>query len=177
MWVENDTNVAGGTHGGIRKSSGKGNRLIILHTGSENGWIPGADLVFQSKKSTGDYHDEMTAEHFEEWFHDSLMPNITPKLLIVIDNAPCHSQQLERIPTMNSTKQYMQDWLTAHEIPFPEHALKRELHALIRASNPTQKYAVDEMAKAAGHEVVRLPPYHCELNPIELAWSHASITH
>ena len=91
--------------------------------------------------------------------------------LIVIDNAPCHSQQLERIPTMNSTKQYMQDWLTAHEIPFPEHALKRELHALIRASNPTQKYAVDEMAKAAGHEVVRLPPYHCELNPIELAWS------
>ena len=27
------------------------------------------------------------------------------------------------------------------------------------------------MAKAAGHEVVRLPPYHCELNPIELAWS------
>ena len=27
------------------------------------------------------------------------------------------------------------------------------------------------MAKAVGHEVVRLPPYHCELNPIELAWS------
>ena len=27
------------------------------------------------------------------------------------------------------------------------------------------------MAKAAGHEVVHLPPYHCELNPIELAWS------
>ena len=27
------------------------------------------------------------------------------------------------------------------------------------------------MAKASGHEVVRLPPYHCELNPIELAWS------
>ena len=27
------------------------------------------------------------------------------------------------------------------------------------------------MARAAGHEVVRLPPYHCELNPNELAWS------
>ena len=22
-----------------------------------------------------------------------------------------------------------------------------------------------------GHKVFRLPPYHCELNPIELAWS------
>ena len=74
MWVEDDPNVSGGTQGGIRKPSGKGNRLIILHAGSENRWIPGADLVFQSKKSTGDYHDEMTAEHFEEWFHDSLMP-------------------------------------------------------------------------------------------------------
>ena len=27
------------------------------------------------------------------------------------------------------------------------------------------------MAKAAGHEVVRLPPYHWKLNPIELSWS------
>ena len=27
------------------------------------------------------------------------------------------------------------------------------------------------MAKAAGHEVVCIPPYHCELNPIELCWS------
>ena len=51
----------------------------------------------------------------------------------------------------------MQDWLTARGIEYPEHALKRELYT--------------EMAKAAGHEVVRLPPYHCELNPIELAWS------
>ena len=33
------------------------------------------------------------------------------------------------------------------------------------------KYVVDEMAKAHGHEVVCLPPYHCELNPIEMAWS------
>ena len=23
----------------------------------------------------------------------------------------------------------------------------------------------------AGHKVIRLPPYHCELNPIELAWA------
>ena len=89
MWVEDDPNVAGGTHGGIRKPSGKRNRLFILHAGSENGWIPGADLVFQSKKSTGDYHDEMTVEHFEEWFHDSLMPSIPPKslmLLTTVDN-------------------------------------------------------------------------------------------
>ena len=26
------------------------------------------------------------------------------------------------------------------------------------------------MAKTTGHEVVHIPPYHCELNPIELCW-------
>ena len=49
--------------------------------------------------------------------------------------------------------------------------MKRELLQLIVASNRTPKYAVDEMAKAAGHEIVWPPPYNCELNPIDLARS------
>ena len=67
--------------------------------------LNGADLVFQSKKVTGDYHDEMTSEHFEEWFHDSLMPNIPANSLIVMDNAPYHCRRLEPVPTMSSRKQ------------------------------------------------------------------------
>ena len=37
-----------------------------------------------------------------------------------------------------------------------------------------EKYSskvVDEIAVRAGHTVIRLPPYHCELNPTELAWA------
>lgn len=171
MWLEDDPRAIGGTKGGLRKPSGKGSRLIILHAGTEDGWVNGAALVFQSKKASGDYHDEMTAQHFEEWFHDSLMPNLQSNSLIVMDNAPYHSRKLEPVPTMSSRKQQMQDWLTSHGIEYPEQALKHELYSLIKASNISPKYAVDEMAKAAGHEVVRLPPYHCELNPIELVWS------
>ena len=55
-WVESDNRVQGGTKGGIRKPSRKGTRLIILYVGSENGWLDGADLVFKSKKTIGDYH-------------------------------------------------------------------------------------------------------------------------
>ena len=51
----------------------------------------------------------------------------------------------------------MQDWLMVRGIEFPENALKRELYTLIKMSNFIPKYAVDEMAKAAGHEVVHLP--------------------
>ena len=170
-WVESDEKVQGGTKGGIRKPSGKGTRLIILHAGSENGWIDGADLVFQSKKATGDYHDEMNSDNFEEWFHDKLLCNVPCNSLIVMDNASYHSRRIEKVPTSNSRKGDMQDWLTSHGIEYPERALKRELLSLIKLSNAKPKYVIDEMAKAAGHEVVRIPPYHCELNPIELCWS------
>jgi len=33
------------------------------------------------------------------------------------------------------------------------------------------KYEIDEMVKVHNKTVLRLPPYHCELNPIELAWA------
>ena len=89
-WVEDDL-VTGGTVGGVRCPPGKGTRLIILGAG-EMGWIPNTTLIFRSKKNTGDYHDEMTGEHFEEWFRDKLLPNIPPNSLIVMDNALYHSR-------------------------------------------------------------------------------------
>ena len=46
-----------------QKAFWEGTRLIILHAGSCKDWINGTELVFQSKKS-GDYHNEMTSEHF-----------------------------------------------------------------------------------------------------------------
>ena len=91
-WVERD-NVTGGTLGGIRKPAGKGAQLIILGAGSETGWIPNTTLIFRSKKNTGDYHDEMTADHFEEWLlpNFSLMFNLTvllswimPHIIVVV---------------------------------------------------------------------------------------------
>ncbi|XP_064080755.1 uncharacterized protein LOC135197672 [Macrobrachium nipponense] len=32
-------------------------------------------------------------------------------------------------------------------------------------------YVIDRMTRDNGHQVVRLPPYHCEYNPIELIWA------
>lgn len=34
-----------------------------------------------------------------------------------------------------------------------------------------KKYELDELALKMGHEVIRLPPYHCQYNPIELIWA------
>ena len=30
---------------------------------------------------------------------------------------------------------------------------------------------IDNIAKKYGHEVIRLPPYHCDLNTTELIWA------
>ncbi|CAH2035866.1 unnamed protein product, partial [Iphiclides podalirius] len=35
----------------------------------------------------------------------------------------------------------------------------------------TNRRWVEELLTAHGHEVLRLPPYHCDLNPVEKIWS------
>ena len=94
----------GGTIGGVAHPSGKGKRLIILHAGSEDGWVPNGSLVYQSLNDDGDYHQEMNHTIFEKWFEDQLLPNIPPNSLIVMDNASYHSRRKEALPTSNWRK-------------------------------------------------------------------------
>ncbi|KAF2879983.1 hypothetical protein ILUMI_26186 [Ignelater luminosus] len=49
---------------GLKNPSGKGQRLIICHTGSDDGFVPDALRTFESKKS-GNYHEEIVGESFE----------------------------------------------------------------------------------------------------------------
>jgi hypothetical protein len=79
--------------------SGKGRRLIITHIGSQKGFVDGCLRIFEFKK-TGNYHEEMCAESFENWFR-AVLPRLEDNAVIVIDNAPYHSRKKERIPTTN----------------------------------------------------------------------------
>ncbi|XP_050311486.1 uncharacterized protein LOC126747047 [Anthonomus grandis grandis] len=50
--------------------------------------------------------------------------------------------------------------------------LKAQLLDIVRVHKAQYiKYVVDEMARNSGVTILRLPPYHCELNPIELIWA------
>ena len=60
--------------------------------------------MFQSKKATREYYNEMNSERFEEWFRDPPMPNIQPNTFIVIDNVSYHSRRLEAVLTTNNRK-------------------------------------------------------------------------
>lgn len=59
-------------------------------------------------------------------------------------------------------------------LPTVEEYNKLTKAVLLECIPPKEKiYVTDEMCKAKGVTVVRLPPYHCEFNPIELVWASA----
>jgi len=89
-----------------------------------------------------------------------------------MDNAPYHSVRTEKIPTSSTKKADILSWLISKNVFIDRTMFKPQLVAKVKEIKGQYiSYVVDNMAKDAGHSVLRLPPYHCELNPIELAWA------
>lgn len=135
---------------GAKNPTSKGRRLIVVHIGNEDGLVEGASWIFESKGS-GDYHESMDAVHFEKWFKE-VLPKLGDNAVVVMDNAPYHSRHQEKVPNSNWLKAAIQQWLKNKNISFTENEIKLEL-------------------LKHGIEILRLPPYHCELNSIELIWA------
>ena len=158
---------------GRKIPAGRGERLIVLHAGGSMGFLPGCELVFKSLSTDGrDYHKEMNATVFMDWTIKKLIPALPPKSLVVLDNASYHSVRVEgtKTPTSNNRKAEMQEWLVKNNIKFENKMTKPKLYELIKQNKPPPKFKFDELLKEHGHEALRLPPYHCDLNPIELIW-------
>ena len=57
-------------------------------------------------------------------------------------------------------------------MPLRPDALLSELWMLCKIHRAKEiSKVIDDIAKRYGHEVLRLQPYHCNLNPIELIWA------
>ncbi|XP_055946985.1 uncharacterized protein LOC129980628 [Argiope bruennichi] len=122
------------------------NRLIVVHAGSSTGFLKGALLVYKASTKSGDYHGQMNYENFKKWVLKKLLPNLQSNSVVCMDNTPYHTTVENPTPTMYSTK---------------------------KNSNRPQKiaYKIDNLIEKEGDEVIRLPPYHCNLNAIEFVWS------
>lgn len=157
----------------VNKPAGKGPRLIIVHAITRQGWVHGAERVFQAKQRTGDYHGQMNSENFTKWFTEQLLPHIPPSSLIVMDNAPYHNELAEdAFPTPTTRKAQLQQWLLTHQpAQYGEDMLKPELYQRCKQLCPPPPRRLDRIAEAAGHTILRTPPYHPELQPIETVWA------
>jgi transposase len=157
----------------VNKPSGVGPRLIVVNAIGRNGWIKKADLVFQAKKRTGDYHGQMNWDNFSRWFATQLLPNIPDDSMIILDNARYHNVYVEdsTLPSGSSSKDELRDWLTRNGIPWQDDMLKVELWRLCKRFAPKPEYMLDRLAREKGHVILRTPPYHPELQPIEICWA------
>lgn len=156
----------------IQKPTGKGERLIIINAITKDGWIPGAKLTFKSTKKTGDCHGQMNQGLFIKWFRDKLLPNISEGSLIIMDNASYHNVlSTYSAPTAKYSKEKIRLWLERNNIPLSEDCLKIEMIEILNKIGPSPTYILDEIAAEYGHEVLRTPPYHPELQPIETCWA------
>lgn len=155
----------------VQKPTGKGERLIIMNAITKDGWVPNAKLVFKSTKKTGDYHGQMTWEIFKKWFCEKLLPNIPDNSLIIMDNASYHNVLSPcSAPIATSSKADIKSWLEQNNFACRDDSLKAELVEILAKIAPKPTYAIDVIAKEYGHEILRTPPYHPELQPIELCW-------
>ena len=89
-----------------------------------------------------------------------------------MDNASYHSVLLENYPKANEKKANVQKWLSEKGVEYSPLETLSELRERVKLLVPRQKvYELDQIALEMGHEVLRLPPYHCQYNPIELIWA------
>lgn len=155
----------------IQKPTGNGERLIILNAITREGWVSNAKTIFNSLRKTGDYHGQMNSGIFQKWFQEKLLPNIPKDSLIVLDNASYHNTlAVSSAPTPACSKERIRNWLESNKIPCRGDSVKAELIEVLNKLAPEPTYVIDEMAREMGHEVVRTPPYHPELQPIEICW-------
>ncbi|XP_049835112.1 uncharacterized protein LOC126278880 [Schistocerca gregaria] len=147
-------------------------RLIGASVGSKNAFVKEGQLTFWAKSTKDDYHGQMNSAYFEKLFGEKVLRNLPPNSVIVMDNAPYHNRQTEKTPTKFYTKVRMLEWLRPKNIPCDESMRKDELYGKVRANKPAEKsFAVNLLAENKGHQVLRSPPYNCDLNAIELAWA------
>lgn len=157
---------------GVQANSSAGRRLIVVHAGSTNGFIPNAQLVYTAGSASGDYHGQMNHINFEKWVNEKLLPNLPEQSVIVMDNAPYHSMQVDKPPVKSSLKRDMLAWLQKKGVPCDESMHKCDLYKLVELKKSRQKtFKIDTELASHGHTVLRLPPYMCELNAVELAWA------
>ncbi|KPA09263.1 hypothetical protein MHK_010533 [Candidatus Magnetomorum sp. HK-1] len=133
----------------VNKPSVKGQRFIILHAITKEGWVKDAKLVFEANKRTGDYHGQMNWDNFSKWFIQQLLPNIPKNSLIVMDNAQYHNVFSEdSFPTAKHRKDELRSWLDRNNIPWSDDMLKPELFDLCKRFAPAPEFRLDQIASS-----------------------------
>lgn len=127
--------------------------------------------VSQSGLVNGLYCYSATEDDFYKWVVDILMGSLYPGSVVVLDNSPLHGTPKSKSITMFDTKIDMKQWLRKHNVPFSDSIKKSQLYQLVKNHADIEEIPrVDQVIKANGHQVLRLPTHFEDLSPIDHIW-------
>lgn len=152
---------------GVSKAVATGKRYILVHAGGSTGFVKNALLIYNDKEKKTDYHESKNKDNFKKWVTERLLPNLDDNSCVVMDNTKYHTYQINKAPNLSWRKDLILKWLDEQNICYPTNATKPTLLTIAKKFKPDPKY---EILKDHGHTVIRLPPYHCDFNPIEIIW-------
>jgi len=148
--------------------SSEGKQIIVAHIGSVEGFVEGGLLCFESKTNTANYHDHMNDDIFYDWFC-GILPLLKENSVIVFDNASYFSNHE---PTKSWKKDSILKWFEDKGIVFDRPMVKFQLIEKVKETRLIYDNYRRSVQEAINNNkiVLRIPPYHCQLNPIQLAW-------
>ncbi|XP_045760911.1 uncharacterized protein LOC123864478 isoform X2 [Maniola jurtina] len=151
-----------------QKAASKSQRVVAIHAGSEAGFIPNALLVAESHDDYSNISDDV----YFDWLQNKLIPNLPPRSVVVVDTASPHDKEYDPAPSSNAKRSDMTAWLDQKGIHYTPDMYKPQLYQLINENKDRFKIlALDKMLTDSGHDVLRIPAHHPDLNPIEMAWA------
>jgi len=153
---------------------GKVDRLIIYHAGSSShGFMKDSQLVFRCKSSSEDHHSQINSIKIKDWLIQ-ILHNLKEPSVIVVDNTWFNFNWIysENYPKSKESKINLQKWLHEKGGKFSSLETSQELRERVKQIIPEdRKNELNEMALSMGHEIVQLPQYHYQYNPINLLWA------
>ena len=158
---------------GLKWNAGRGNRLLIIHMIGPDGFVNNALRVWIRTGNTPqseDYHNDLTFEDILKWLLE-ILDELPEGSVIAIDNASIHNKRPKGTPNSKSKKAELIAWLDEKNIYYKPGATRPQLWELVKREldlNP--EYSIDKIINKIRPDIIflRIPPYHCELNPIEL---------
>jgi len=106
---------------------------------------------------------------------DNVFPNLPNGSVLVLDNASYHRRKITKSINKSSRKIDIMEYLDDHSIEYDPGMTKPKLIDIYNKNqsiNQTQPLTfIQQLAEKYDCQVLYLPAYHCELNPIELIWA------
>lgn len=165
---------------------GKGRRIVIIHFGCQEGWIPEGKKVWacsvRQTESTEDYHRNVDGRIWLSIFEEvcRALQARGKHAVFFMDNARYHKldgddevrrEIFDGRCLSKTTVPQLKAYCDRFKIPYGEKEYRPELLKKVALHYKGPGWQSVQMAQRYGHRIIFTPPYWPQFQPIETAWA------